>query len=97
MKEKALFSVGANLFKGLEGVSGLLSVYEDGLYFKPHPFNFQKDIVFIPFDRIIKVQKGKTMGIIPNGVKIYCPDICYNFACWKSQKLIEYIKTRIGQ
>lgn len=85
-------NISATLLGGLIGVSGKLSAKQTGLVFKPSKVHINKEQIFIPFNRVVKIEKGKTFGIIPNGLRIKCPDITYDFTTWQAQKLIDYIQ-----
>ncbi len=60
----------ASHFKGIENVGGKLLLTNERLIFKSHKFNIQNHELEIKISEIKKVEKVKTIGLIPNGLRI---------------------------
>jgi len=64
----------ANHFKGIEGVGGKLYLTEQRLRFVSHKLNVQTHDECYPLAEIAKVETRRTLGIIPNGLRITSKD-----------------------
>ncbi len=90
-----LFESPANLYLGFEGVGGRLALTTEYLYFKPHAVNIQKDEKIINLKEIVRVEKTKTLGIIPNGMKVIAMDNEYRFIVKKRNQWVAEINKQI--
>ncbi|MBN1619811.1 hypothetical protein JW890_03735 [candidate division WOR-3 bacterium] len=91
--ENILADVGANLFRGIEGVGGRMKITDMRILFEAHPFNIQRMPVEIPVDQISLIRKIKTLGVIPNGILIQTKSgIKYKFVVWRREKLIKTVE-----
>jgi hypothetical protein len=61
---------GANHFKGAEAVGGKLILTNQRLIFRSHSFNIQNHEENILLSRIKEVSSFKTLGMVPNGLKV---------------------------
>ncbi|PNZ67468.1 hypothetical protein E2556_00095 [Staphylococcus croceilyticus] len=64
----------ANYWKGKEAVGGHVLFEDNGFKFTAHALNIQKDSVFVSYDNIKEVKPFRSLGIIPNGVKVIDKD-----------------------
>lgn len=95
--EESLADVGANLFRGIEGVGGRLRITSRRVLFEPHAFNLQKVPAEILLSNIEDVAERNTLGLIPNGILIRTKDgVEYKFVVWDRARLIGIIASRIG-
>lgn len=60
----------ANLWRGIEAVGGRLSVTEDIIEFRSHAFNIQSGSLSIKIKDVSGIEKTRTLGIVPNGLKV---------------------------
>lgn len=60
----------ANHFMGIEGVGGWLYLTASRLVFKSHALNIQTHELALPLSDIRTVEPVRTMGIVPNGLKV---------------------------
>lgn len=60
----------ANLFRGIEGVGGVLFITNKKVLFKSHKFNIQTGQTDINFTEIEKIEKRKSGKIFNNGIRI---------------------------
>lgn len=60
----------ANHFKGLEGVGGKLYLTDRRLRFISHKINIQRHDESYPLDQIAGAEATRTLGIIPNGLRV---------------------------
>jgi hypothetical protein len=60
----------ANLFRGIEGVSGKIFLTNKRLIFKPHSITIQKSQTDIPYAQIESLTKRKTAILIDNGIRV---------------------------
>ncbi|AKG04447.1 hypothetical protein AAV35_006375 [Salimicrobium jeotgali] len=94
--------LGANLKRGLEYVGGRLKITNEKLYFYPHFLNIQKRKLVIAINEIKTVNKGRILGISPNGVVIHLKDgTSHKFTIgmpWSNKKaeIINYIDSLIA-
>ena len=72
--EEIEYQTGANMFKGVEAVGGMLFVTNQGLIFKAHKANIQKGQSNIAFTDIEKVEAVKTAKLVDNGLKVIKKD-----------------------
>lgn len=68
--EQVLRSGLANHFKGVEGVGGRLFLTDRRLRFVSHKLNVQRHDESYPLDEIEAVEATRTLGIIPNGMRV---------------------------
>ncbi|GAB6931110.1 hypothetical protein JCM10914A_50930 [Paenibacillus sp. JCM 10914] len=84
----------ANLFRGKEGVGGRLNITNRRLSFNPHAFNLQTQPEEIMIEDIVRIDKGKSWGFIPNIMLITTKNgNVYKFVVYKRDKLIELISS----
>lgn len=57
-----LFDGQANLYRGIEGVGGRLTLTQEYLFFKPYAINIQKDEETIYLSDIKRMEKINTLG-----------------------------------
>ncbi len=94
--EEILADVGANLFRGIEGVGGRLKITSRRVVFEPHAVNLQKIPAEILLSDIAEVRKRNTMGLVPNGMLIRTrAGVEYKFVVWGRERLISIIESRI--
>jgi hypothetical protein len=67
-------SAPANHFQNFEGRGGSLFLTRRNLIFKPHRRNIQSNIVTIPRQEIVGVAATRTLGVVPNGLKVALRD-----------------------
>ncbi|MFF0829795.1 GRAM domain-containing protein [Brevibacillus sp. NPDC003359] len=85
--------IAANLFRGMEGVGGKLTITSERLYFQPHSFNIQTQLLELSLKDIESVEKRNTMFVIPNGMKIKMHNGQeHKFVVWKRAELIGLIQ-----
>jgi hypothetical protein len=72
--ETILFEGGANHFKGIEGVGGMMYLTNQRLVFKSHKLNIQKHQLSIDLPSITEVARKKTLGILNNGLIVTTTD-----------------------
>lgn len=60
----------ANHFKGMESVGGKLYLTDHRLRFVSHKLNVQRHDESYPLREITRVEKTRTLGIVPNGLRI---------------------------
>lgn len=68
--EDTLHAGPANHFKGLEAVGGHLWLTSQRLHFRSHKMNLQNHEWSTPLADIVSVQTSKSLGIIPNGLRV---------------------------
>lgn len=68
--EKIIFQNGANHFKGIEAVGGLLTLTNKRLIFQSHYLNIQNHQLFIDLRDIVSFDRYKTLRIVNNGLLI---------------------------
>jgi len=64
----------ANHFKGIEAVGGKLFLTDRRLRFRSHKFNVQSHDESYPVSSITFVEPVRTLGIIPNGIRVHLAD-----------------------
>jgi hypothetical protein len=90
--------VSANMFRGKDADGGHLIFKEDGLLFESHFSKTKTNETKIPYSEIKAVKLGRTLGIIPNGIKVQMNDDTeYRFAIWNRKEIIEFIQSKIKQ
>ncbi|GGG97058.1 hypothetical protein E2558_11090 [Staphylococcus pragensis] len=67
-------NIKANYWKGKEAVGGHVLFEDNGFKFTAHALNIQKESVFVSYDNIKEVKPYRSLGIIPNGVKVIDKD-----------------------
>ena len=88
--------IAANYFRGPEAVGGKLYFDEQGLTFKPHSLNIQKEQLRLRFADMQDVRPRKTWGLIPNGLAVFTRDGTeHKFVVYHPKELTEYIRSRI--
>ncbi len=96
--EEILADVGANLFRGIEGVGGLMKITNRRVLFEAHAINIQKQPAEISFEHIAEVRERNTMGFIPNGILILTNSgIKYKFTVWGRKRLIGLIQSHLSK
>lgn len=70
LDEKLLKEGPANHFLNGEGVGGWIYLTDKNLFFKSHAANFQNHELSIPLSKIVEAEKGRTLGIIPNQLRV---------------------------
>jgi hypothetical protein len=68
------FSAPANHFQNFEGRGGSLFLTRRNLIFKPHRMNIQSNALTIPRQEITCVAAVRTLGVVPNGLKVALRD-----------------------
>lgn len=92
-EDEILGKFGANLFRGIEAVEGHIIITSQRLLFESHSLNAQKKPISIPLNEIAGVEMCRTLGIVPNGMKVRCHSGgCYKFVLWDRKKVIDLIK-----
>lgn len=93
-------SVAANLFRGIEAVGGKLLFGEEYMRFKSHFFNIQRGETIIYYNDIVRIEKIKTLGIIPNGINVVVKTLEgekeYKFVINKRNKIVEFLLSKIN-
>jgi hypothetical protein len=86
----------ANLFRGIEGVGGRLTLTSRRVLFEPHAINLQRNPADILLSDIVEVRKRNTLGLIPNGLLIRTKaGVEYKFVLWDREKVMNLIESRI--
>ncbi|MED1781508.1 GRAM domain-containing protein [Brevibacillus fortis] len=86
-------NIAANLFRGMEGVGGRLTITSERFYFQPHSLNIQTQPLELNLKDIAAVEKRNTLYVIPNGMKIKMHDGQeHKFVVWKRAELIGLIQ-----
>jgi hypothetical protein len=67
-------SAPANHFRKFEARGGFLFLTHRSLIFKPHRRNIQSNLVTIPLPEIAAVATSRTLGMVPNGLKVALRD-----------------------
>jgi hypothetical protein len=67
-------SAPANHFQNFEGRGGRLFLTRRDLIFKPHRRNIQSNVVTIPRQEIAAAAAIRTLGVVPNGLKVALRD-----------------------
>jgi hypothetical protein len=67
-------SAPANHFQNFEGRGGSLFLTRRNLIFKPHRMNLQSNVVTIPREEISGVATIRTLGVVPNGLRVALRD-----------------------
>ncbi len=89
-------SVFANLFRGIEGVGGKLQIDHNGLHFRPHAINIQKNPLDIEFENIQSTKLVQTLFLVPNGLKVILKSgEKHHFVVWNRKKLKILIDSQI--
>lgn len=84
--------VSANLWRGSESVGGHIYFYSDQMIFKSHALNIQRGDTAIHYKEITKIEFVSTLGIVPNGLKIYVnTNESYQFVLWKREEISEFL------
>ena len=87
----------ANYKSGAEYVGGKLYFDEEGLTFRPHKLNFQKEEVRIAYCDIRAAEPCKTLGIVPNGLIVYTKDgKQHRFVSYSRNQIAEYLRSKIS-
>lgn len=87
----------ANLFRGIEGVGGRLTITNKRVIFNSHALNLQAGTTEILISDIASVSKRNTLGIVPNGMSITLKNgTVYKFVIGKRDMLIKTILDCIG-
>ncbi len=68
--EPVLHQGPANHFLGAESRGGWLTLTPTRLSFRSHGANFQNQPVDIPLSEIISAHPSRTLGVVPNGLKV---------------------------
>lgn len=93
--EEILADVGANLFRGIEGVGGRLKITNRRVVFEPHALNLQRIPAEILLSDVAEVGPRNTLGIVPNGMFIRTKaGVEYRFVVWGRDRLIGLIAAR---
>ncbi len=88
-------SVKANYFRGIEGVGGKLIFDAMGVTFHSHAFNIQVGDTRILYKDILRVEKKRTMGLVPNGMVIFTRDgKKHQFVLWNREAVIAFLQSR---
>jgi hypothetical protein len=87
----------ANHFINGEAAGGKLYLTKEKLIFKSHRLNLQNHELTIELKSVKKVERCRTLGLVPNGLKIFTEDETERFvvglkADWKSkiEKLLPF-------
>lgn len=86
-------NIEANLFRGMEGVGGKLTITNERLYFQPHSLNIQTQPLELNLKDIAAVENRNTLFVIPNGMKIKMHNGQeHKFVVWKRAEIIGMIE-----
>lgn len=86
-----IYTGAANHFKNAEAVGGKLYLLNDRVEFKSHGFNIQSHSFNIYLTEIKELSFYKTLGIVPNGLKITLSNgevekfVVNNRSTWKTE------------
>lgn len=87
-------NIAANYFCGKEAVGGKIYFDEEGFTFKSHKLNLQKVEARFLYKDICKIEKRKTLNIIPNGMAVFTQDeVEHLFVINKREEVIEYLQS----
>ena len=91
--EEMLAEQGANLFRGIEAVGGRIFVTNKMIKFKAHLINLQSMPTEFSIDNIERIERKKSLGIIPNQMVIILKSgLEYKFVVNNRDKLINIIE-----
>jgi hypothetical protein len=94
--EEILADQAANLFRGIESVGGRIVVTNKYIKFNAHLKNLQFMPAEIPVNNILKIERRKSLGLIPNQmVLILKSGVEYKFVVNNRERLIEIIENLI--
>ncbi|ASJ52261.1 hypothetical protein BP422_01145 [Brevibacillus formosus] len=86
-------NIAVSLFRGIEVVSGRLTITSDRLYFQPNSLNIQTQSLELHLKDIAAVEKRNTLFVIPNGMKIKMHNGQeHKFVVWKRAEIIGMIQ-----
>ncbi|MGK5511415.1 GRAM domain-containing protein [Brevibacillus formosus] len=86
-------NIAVSLFRGIEVVSGKLTITSDRLYFQPNSLNIQTHPLELHLKDIAAVEKRNTLFVIPNGMKIKMHNGQeHKFVVWKRAEIIGMIQ-----
>jgi hypothetical protein len=69
--ENVVYKGAANHFVGIEGVGGKLYLTSEALIFISHSLNIQRHQMNIPLADIAELEKGNSLGLIPNRLIVH--------------------------
>ena len=95
--DDTIYGGGASHVTGLETRGGRLSLTPDALIFQSHGLNIQNKTLTVPLEQCANVATYRTLGLIPNGLRITMKDdreerfIVFGHKIWaeKIQKAME--------
>ncbi len=86
-------NIAVSLFRGIEVVSGRLTITSDRLYFQPHSLHIQTQPLELNLKDIATVEKRNTLFMIPNGMKIKMHNgQDHTFLGWKRAEIMGSIQ-----
>lgn len=86
----------ANLFYGSMAMGGKAYLTSLGVCFHPHKICQNEEDRYIRYEDIVKIEKCRTLGLVPNGVKLY--DVqgqVHQFVMWSRDEFIVRIADEI--
>ncbi|MDZ4821049.1 MAG: GRAM domain-containing protein [Planctomycetota bacterium] len=81
----------ANHFRGIEAVGGWLFLTDRRLFFYSHDFNVQNHQLSIPRNEILQAEPCRTLGIVPNGLRIKTSDRVEQFVVQDRQSWLRHL------
>lgn len=94
-QREQVLKTGANLFRKGSADGGSLTIYTDGLLFKPHKINLDTSEVWISMADITNVEPFNNMLIIPNGLRVNCKVGSFDFVVMNRARAIEAIRKHL--
>lgn len=95
--EEIIFQTGANHFKGIEAVGGLLTLTNQRLVFQAHYLNIQNHQLFIDLQNIRSFSRYKTLKIVNNGLLITTAEtVVEKFVVQQPEKWFECLSERVS-
>jgi hypothetical protein len=96
--ESLFASAPANLFRGWEGVGGVLYITDRRIRFESHRWNGRTGPTEIPLDVVTAVRPANNLGLIPNGMLVETEEgKSYRFVVWGRRRLIDLIRTGMAR
>lgn len=96
MKDFTNSHINANMQKGVQTYVGKLYFFEDGFEYVANAANSNIRFSKIQYKDIISIKPCKTIGIVPNGLKIKTKDTEYRFTITHRNAVIDYLNSKIN-
>ncbi|QVK17805.1 hypothetical protein KHQ81_13290 [Mycoplasmatota bacterium] len=80
-----IFKSNATYFIGSESIGGYLILTEEELIFRPYKNN-TNEILLIPKNELIRIERISSVGIFPNGMLIFTEKNVFHFIVFKRKQ-----------